>query len=96
MTGRNLTSHEKVGGSSLIGFGNALTLIFITLKLTHYIDWSWWLVLLPLYGGLAAVLLFAAVCFLFAVIMGAIEHYISTKRWKARARKSLEEERKLR
>ena len=28
-----------------------LGLIFITLKLTGHITWSWWLVLLPLYGG---------------------------------------------
>lgn len=27
-----------------------LTILFIGLKLTNYIDWSWWLVLLPLYG----------------------------------------------
>lgn len=30
-----------------IGFTSLLTLILITLKLTHYIDWSWWLVLAP-------------------------------------------------
>lgn len=28
-----------------------LGLIFITLKLMGFIAWSWWLVLLPLYGG---------------------------------------------
>lgn len=31
-----------------IGFLPILTLIFITLKLTGYIAWSWWLVLLPM------------------------------------------------
>ena len=30
-----------------MGFTEVLTLIFITLKLTGYIDWSWWLVLSP-------------------------------------------------
>lgn len=30
-----------------MGFSEVLTLIFITLKLTHYIDWSWWWVLSP-------------------------------------------------
>lgn len=30
-------------------FFGLLTLILIGLKLTNYIDWSWWLVLLPLY-----------------------------------------------
>jgi len=31
-----------------VGFLGLLTLIFITLKLTGHIAWSWWLVLLPL------------------------------------------------
>lgn len=30
-----------------MGFLEVLTLIFITLKLTHYIDWDWFYVLLP-------------------------------------------------
>lgn len=33
-----------------LGFLEFLTLIFITLKLTGYIDWSWWWVLAPLWG----------------------------------------------
>jgi hypothetical protein len=32
-----------------VGFLGALALIFITLKLTHYIDWSWWFVTSPLW-----------------------------------------------
>ena len=32
-----------------------LALIFITLKLTGYITWSWWLVTLPLWGGVALI-----------------------------------------
>lgn len=35
-----------------------LTLIFITLKLTGYIDWSWWWVLSPaLFAGTVAFIL---------------------------------------
>lgn len=34
-----------------IGFLGLLTLLFIGLKLTHVIAWSWWLVLAPLYIG---------------------------------------------
>jgi hypothetical protein len=30
-----------------IGFFGLLTIVFITLKLTGYIDWSWWWVLAP-------------------------------------------------
>lgn len=36
-----------------VGFLGLLTLIFITLKLTGTIAWSWWLVLLPFYGPIA-------------------------------------------
>ena len=32
-----------------VGFLGLLTLIFITLKLTDNIDWSWWWVLSPLW-----------------------------------------------
>jgi len=31
-----------------ITLGGAALLLFITLKLTHTIDWSWWWVLVPL------------------------------------------------
>lgn len=38
-------------------FFSALTLLFIGLKLTNYIIWSWWLVLSPIWIPLAAVLI---------------------------------------
>lgn len=37
--------------SSGIGFWGLLGLLFIGLKLAGVIGWSWWLVLLLLYGG---------------------------------------------
>ena len=33
-------------------FFSLLGLLFIALKLCHVITWSWWIVLLPFYGGL--------------------------------------------
>lgn len=52
-----------------IGFGGLLALLFIGLKLTGHIDWSWLWVLAPLWLPAAAVLaivgailVFAAVC----------------------------------
>lgn len=33
-----------------MGFLSMLGVLFIALKLMSYIDWSWWLVLLPLYA----------------------------------------------
>ena len=41
-----------------LGFLGALTLLFIGLKLAEIISWSWWLVLLPMYGPLLFVFLF--------------------------------------
>lgn len=40
-----------------IGIFGLLGIVFVTLKLTGFIDWSWWLVTLPFWGGIA--LLFA-------------------------------------
>ena len=38
---------------------DALGVMFIGLKLAHVISWSWWLVLLPLYGVAVGVLVIA-------------------------------------
>jgi hypothetical protein len=35
-----------------VGFVDVLGAVFITLKLTKVIDWSWWWVLAPLWGQL--------------------------------------------
>lgn len=43
------TSSSSSGG---IGFTGLLTIVFIVLKLTNNIDWSWWWVLSPLWISL--------------------------------------------
>ena len=48
-----------------IGFLGLLTLVFIVLKLTHYIDWSWVWVLSPLWLGWLGV---TATLFILALI----------------------------
>lgn len=45
-----------------IGFLQILTLLFITLKLTHNIDWSWWWVLAPLLWPIYVLLAIAFFC----------------------------------
>lgn len=42
-------------GSIIIGL---LGILFVGLKLGGVIDWSWWLVLLPFYGGISLALVF--------------------------------------
>ena len=51
-----------------LGFLEFLTLIFITLKLTGYIDWSWWWVLAPIWiqvGIFVAALLIMLLYYIF-------------------------------
>ena len=43
-------TQQSSGG---IGFLSLLFLVFLVLKLTGVITWSWWLVTLPLWGPLA-------------------------------------------
>ena len=57
-----------------IGFLSLLSLLFIALKLTGYIMWSWWLVLLPMYGGVALFL----VVFLCAAIATVLAEGLDT------------------
>ena len=49
----NGNSSSSSGG---IGFVGLLTVLFIGLKLTNYIDWSWWWVLSPIWISTALVL----------------------------------------
>jgi hypothetical protein len=50
-----------------------LGLIFITLKLTGYITWSWWWVLAPFWAPLAIVLAFFALVFVAAGVSGIFD-----------------------
>ena len=43
------TSNNQGG----IGFLGVLFIVFLILKLTNVIDWSWWWVTAPLWGALA-------------------------------------------
>ena len=48
-------SNNNNNKSNGIGLGMILFLIFMTLKLTGNITWSWWYVTLPLWGPLLLV-----------------------------------------
>tara|TARA_R110000772_G_C13023314_1_gene410893 strand:- start:171 stop:353 length:183 start_codon:yes stop_codon:yes gene_type:complete len=39
-----------------IGFGTLLFLVFLVLKLTNYIDWSWWWITAPLWVSVIIIL----------------------------------------
>lgn len=69
-------SEKSPAAGGGIGFGEALGLLFIGLKLGGIIDWSWWWVLAPIWGPLAVVLVvilsvftFTGACFAVAGIL---------------------------
>lgn len=64
------SSGWSYSGPGLLGW---VFLIFLTLKLTGYIGWSWWWVTAPLWGGLALTLVLAMVFVFVAVLVAALK-----------------------
>ncbi|WP_205191556.1 hypothetical protein [Burkholderia sp. LMG 13014] len=60
---------KNQSSSTGVGFGTVLFLIFLTLKLTGVIDWSWWWITAPLWAGIA---IFFAVLAVIGVLGGVI------------------------
>lgn len=50
--------------SSGLGILVVLQIVFLVLKLTGLIDWSWWLVLVPLWADIGIGLLFIILAFI--------------------------------
>jgi len=61
---------DNSSSSGGIGFTGLLTIVFVTLKLTGVIDWSWWWVLSPIWISLLFILL---VFLIVAIVMGSNE-----------------------
>ena len=49
---------SKESKSSGLGISAVLQIVFLVLKLTGLIDWSWWLVLVPLWTDIGFALLY--------------------------------------
>lgn len=60
---KSSSSSEGITTVGLLG------VVFVTLKLCGVIDWSWWLVTMPFWVGLAVTLVYIILVFLFAGIM---------------------------
>ncbi len=48
---------KNSSSSNGVGFFGLLFLLFLGLKLTNNIDWSWWWVTAPLWGGFVLTIL---------------------------------------
>jgi hypothetical protein len=54
-----MSNKNSSGGVGVLGL---LGVVFVALKLTGYIDWSWWYVTMPFWGGFAVLAAVAAIC----------------------------------
>lgn len=59
---------SSIANSGGIGFAGMLTILFIGLKLTGNISWSWWWVLSPIWISLLLVVLIVLVGLLVIII----------------------------
>ena len=65
-------SQSNTSTSSGIGFTGLLTILFIALKLTGYIDWSWWWVLSPIWISALVILSILGVILIVALTMSVL------------------------
>lgn len=62
-----MANEKKASGG--IGFGGLLTIVFIVLKLTKVISWSWWWVTAPLWIPVAIFVVIVIIVFLLNIIV---------------------------
>ena len=63
-----MSNQNTSSNSSGIGFVGLLTIVFITLKLTNFIDWSWWWVLSPIWISLSFGLMIAVLAIIYVLL----------------------------
>jgi hypothetical protein len=68
-----MSTETKTTATGGIGFGGLLTVLFIGLKLTGYITWSWLWVLSPLWIPLALIGVFLLIMLIFLGIMTLVK-----------------------
>lgn len=71
-------SNNTVTTSGGVGFFGLLFITFLVLKLTEVIDWSWWWVTAPLWGGVALVAA-GFVIFFIIIFVSALIHALSKR-----------------
>ena len=61
-------SESSSSNNSGIGILGLLGVAFVVLKLTGFINWSWWWVTCPFWGGVALALILISIWFLIDII----------------------------
>ncbi len=70
-------SNDSSNASSGVGFFSLLGILFIGLKLTGYIDWSWYWVLAPLWLPVSVLLACLLIFFLVLAIAKLVRRALS-------------------
>jgi len=70
-----MAKSESASGmfGSGISFLSLLTIVFVTLKLTGHIDWSWWWILSPMWAPWAVLFGIGGTILMVACIVKALE-----------------------
>lgn len=77
-----MSDNSSSSGISTVGL---LGVVFVVLKLLKMINWSWWWVTLPFWGGIALLIIGVIIYFSFKLIFGTksrgrnIDNRINTK-----------------
>jgi len=69
MSATNTSTSTTSTNNGGIGFAGLLTILFVGLKLTGYIAWSWWWVLSPLWIGAAVAIVFLVIVLVIAAVL---------------------------
>ena len=63
-----MSGNRSSSSSGGIGFAGLLTVAFVVLKLTNYIDWSWWWVVSPMIVGCSIVIMALVIVIVLAAL----------------------------
>ena len=68
MASYDSSSRKSSSAGGGVGCLTTILIVFVILKLTHLIDWSWWIVLIPLWIELGIFALFLMLIVIVALI----------------------------
>ena len=88
MSNNATTTHTTHSGG--IGLFGAMFIVFLVLKLTGYISWSWWWVTAPLWGGFLFGVAMMILFVLIGLLVVGIGHLLDNRK-RATVRKHKEQ-----
>lgn len=75
-----MNDKKTVRVSSGVSLSTVVFIVFLILKLTNVIDWSWWWVTAPIWMPLAALIAICIVLFIVGVFIGIARGIVKSKK----------------